>query len=90
MNNNRKSCTYASLCRYNNGAGVAGPAPASTVPSMAIQVVPQYGGPSYGTLKHDGADSSCNGYFTIKGAYPHSDNGCALYTTRACSDGNCN
>ena len=76
------SCTYKSLCGYNQGYQV----PASGVPSMSCQIIPNWSGrPTYDTLTH-GGQMSCGGHFKLNGAYPCSikDRG---YHIRPCAFG---
>ena len=80
------SCSYASLGTYNMGSlgGINPPCLATTIPSMANQVVPNYQAPSYNTLVGTG---SCNGYSGITNAYSKytTTNGqCTSYVPRPC------
>jgi len=80
------SCSYASLGSYNIGGvgGINPPCLATTIPSMATQVVPNYMAPSYDTLVGSG---SCNGYSGITNAYSKyttTKGQCTSYVPRPC------
>lgn len=79
------SCSYASLGSYNIGGvgGINPPCLATTIPSMATQVVPNMA-PSYDTLVGSG---SCNGYSGITNAYSKyttTKGQCTQYVPRPC------
>jgi len=88
----RYSCMYRNLTNYNDSESSAGrfdigvnaPIP-SGVPSMRVQTVPVYGGPSYDALTHENR-CGCGGHFNIVDAYPHYKNNCTKFTKRLCSD----
>lgn len=78
-------CSYASLGHYNQGIGMGAMAPVpSGTPSMAVQVVPTFGSPSYNTLQHGQKYPSCSGYFSISSAYSSFPNNCTRFTSRLC------
>jgi len=90
---NKYSCVYTTLSEYNSSqsaanmtqSGIQDSMTAGT-PSMRLQVVPVYGGPSYEALTHDGK-CTCGGHFTISNAYPdYSSNNCTKFTKRLCAD----
>ena len=77
--------SYASLRTYNSGRDgfIVGPAPATVVPSMSVQLVPNYSAPGYKTLLH-GEVAAGAGYFNIQGAYPDCGNGGTTFSQRLC------
>ena len=79
------ACGYATLGGYNQGYGAGAIAPVpSGVPSMAVQIVPNYSAPGYDALTHGLNVPSCSGYFGIGKAYPSYSNNCTRFTTRLC------
>lgn len=80
-------CSYQTLCSYNSNSAMA---PVAQSQPVGFQVVPAYGAISNDALTHGGA-SSCNGYFTIGGAYGKNANKCnQQYVNRACDSCNNN
>ena len=85
------ACLYTTLADYNSSqsaqnmtqSGIKVPEAAGT-PSMRIQTVPVWGGPSYEALTHEGR-CNCGGHFTISDAYPNYGNNCTKFTKRLCS-----
>lgn len=89
---NKYSCVYTTLSDYNSSQSAANmtqsgiqQAMTAGTPSMRLQVVPVYGGPSYEALTHDGK-CTCGGHFTIQNAYPDYGNNCTKFTKRLCAD----
>lgn len=87
-----KFCQYNTLSEMNSSqsaskmraSGIQAPVPAGT-PSMALQVIPVYGGIGYEALTHDGR-INYGGYFSIGSAYPNFKNNCTKFTKRLCAD----
>lgn len=76
--------SYTTLKGYQcKGAGIQTPTPAG-VPSMSLQVVPQYSAPAYNALQH-GYKPSGRGYFNISQAYCSYPSGCTVFSTRQCA-----
>lgn len=88
------SCSYAPLSSYNFDATSAlyglpmynsGPYNPG-IPSMAVQVIPQFSAPGYNTLQHDATGPLCGGYFNVGLAYPGAASGnCTMFATRKCA-----
>lgn len=75
------SCSYATLSNYNHGMAMAQPRVGD---HSGFYVVPQYGGPGYGTLTH-GSAPSCSGYFDINNAYMSNGGNCnQQYVRKLC------
>lgn len=57
------------------------------VPSMAVQVIPQFSSPGYNALQHGVKGQACGGYFKVKSAYPGAGSGnCTQFATRSCNN----
>ena len=88
------SCSYSNLNSYNYDATSSlyglpmyssGPYNPG-IPSMAVQVIPQFAAPGYNTLQHDAPRSLCGNYFDVSLAYPGAGSGnCTMFATRKCA-----
>lgn len=85
--------SYADLSSYNKdttselyGLPMYGSGPYNPgVPSMAVQVIPQFAAPGYDTLQH-GAKGQYGQYFNVATAYPGAGSGnCTMFATRKCA-----
>lgn len=76
-------CAYSTLNSYNSnyfGRGLAGAPALSQTRSNEVVIVPSYGGVAYNTLMRN-PTPSCNGYYTVRSAYPSYANGnCSQFT----------
>lgn len=91
---NSNGCAYSNLNNYNYDATSSlyglpmyssGPYNAG-IPSMAVQVIPQFAAPGYNTLQHDASGPLCGNYFDISMAYPGAGSGnCTMFATRKCA-----
>lgn len=56
------------------------------IPSMSVQVIPQFSAPGYSALQHNVPGQQCGGYFSVNNAYPGAGSGsCTTFATRKCS-----
>ncbi len=92
--NGAGNCSYSNLSSYNYDATSAmyglpmyssGPYNPG-IPSMAVQVIPQFSAPGYNTLQHDAQGPLCGNYFNVGMAYPGAGSGnCTMFATRKCA-----
>lgn len=87
-NSNGNFSVYKSLNHYNrvNPGDVNGPAIPKRVPSMAVQVVPDYHNQMrYHALTHNIAPEQMNaGHYTVRNAYPNYLAQCDTFQQRGC------
>ena len=87
-NSNGNFSVYKSLNHYNRvtPGDVNGPAIPQRIPSMAVQVVPQYHNQMrYHALTHNVAPEQMNvGHYTVRNAYPNYLAQCDTFTPRDC------
>jgi|SRR5690606_24063764 hypothetical protein len=94
INGSAGGCSYSNLSNYNYDATSAmyglpmyssGPYNPG-IPSMAVQVIPQFAAPGYSTLLHDVKGPQCGNYFSVSNAYPGAGSGnCTMFATRKCA-----
>lgn len=91
---NRSSCDYSNLSSYNQDttSGLYGLPMYSSgpynpgIPSMSVQVIPQFSAPGYSALQHNEQGQQCGGYFSVGSAYPGASSGnCTQFATRKCN-----
>ncbi|SVE50513.1 uncharacterized protein METZ01_LOCUS503367 [marine metagenome] len=87
-NSNGSFSIYKSLNHYNQvkPGDVNGPKIPCRIPSMAVQIVPQYHDQmGYHALTHNMAPEQMNtGHYTVKGAYPNYLAKCDTFHARGC------
>ena len=88
-NSNTHFSVYKSLSGYNkvNQGDVHGPPVSARIPSMSLQVVPEYHNQmGYHALTHNISPEQMNsGHYTVKTAYPNYLSKCDTFQPRVCN-----
>lgn len=84
IQNVSNGCMYANIANYNNTSPMNDAIVGSNPGPDSVLLVPSFGGnPGYNSLTGQGKPG-CTGYQNLSRAYPNWNNGCSVYTQKAC------